>query len=449
MRNLIRYVLSAGIFSILTFSLSCKKDSLSKHDTAAQNMVVFEDDSIALPIAVAAGDNCLLSAYNTISGDLKFNLTDNNGKLIWQKQFEIQSIGKIIWEPDGTFAIFPGGKRIININKEGTVVRDDPEFMDSLYVSSGQIFNAFIDKSNNYIITGMYGLGTYGIHRAFASAYTHEGEFIFQKEYIDSSYIPNSVTLGNYSAITGCEFMDDGGYIFFGNAYYAYFHDFHNQVRFQVVRTDRLGNILWHKNNLLIDSSLIKGVNMSPPFTNQLPYNMDIYGFHPESFTHEIMKTADGNYLCFLNTPDYLATDQSARIYKFDEDGNMLDSAAINFGIYNRYMGGLSNYYRYTNAIRSYSCGDGVVKNADNTFTICLQNGFFAAKGLTTSYLGDNRSFLVRIDQDMNVLDARYIQNYYTDCFNSICKTSDGRTACFGLISSFGNTNKPAMLIYQ
>lgn len=446
MSQLIRFVYTTTVFTLILISLSCKKDSLSKYDTAVKKMVVLDDDSIALPIAITAGDNCLLSAYNTISGDLKFNLTDNNGKLIWQKQFDIKSISKILREPDGTFTIFPGDRRIINIDKDGTVLRDDPAFMDSLFGAS-IIFNAYIDKNNNYVITGQNGVGAYGVNRAFATAYTHDGVFIFQKNYIDTNWIPNSVVLGNYSAITGCELMDDGGYLFFGNAYYAVFRDFRNEVRFDLVRTDNHGNILWEKNNLLLDSSHVPDPMGGFPYSNQLPFNMDTYGFHMQSYTHEILRTADGNYLCFLNMPDYLASDQSARVYKFDQNGNTMDSIHINFGRYNRYTGCLSNYYRYSPPNgRTYSAGEGVVKNADNTFSICMQNGFFAAKGLTNSYLGDSRSFVVRIDQDLNILDTRYIQNYYTDCFNSVCKSSDGRTVFFGLISSFGNSYKPALL---
>src|SRR5690349_9325653 len=120
MGTLIRFV-AAGILGILLLLIySCKKEPLSSYDTATVGMVVCDDDSIALPVTIAAGDDCLLSAYTTTAGRLKFNLTDNNGKLIWQKQFGITSISKILWERDGTFTLLTNTK-LINITKEGVV----------------------------------------------------------------------------------------------------------------------------------------------------------------------------------------------------------------------------------------------------------------------------------------------------------------------------------------
>jgi len=443
MKKNIPWIFTFLFFSFVIFSSSCRKDTLSKYDTALDNMKIFEDDSIALPVAVAAGDNCLLSAYNTSAGRLKFNLSDNNGKLIWEKQFGINSIAKILKENDGTFSIFPGNHRIINISKDGTVLRDDPQFMDSLY-GDAVLFNVLLDKGNNYIVTGIYGTGLYGVNRPFASGYRHDGTFMFQKGLVDTAPGPNTVVSGNYSAISGCEFTDDGNYLFFGNTYYVW--PYRNILVYTFFKINPTGQLLWKKEYVLRDSLQIPDPRGGPPFSNQLPLNTSVFGFHPESFTHEIMRTADGNFLCFLNVPDYMASDQSARVYKIDQDGNVLDSAFINFGRYNRLMGSRSLYYRYTNVDKSYTCGDAVVKNADNTFSICMQNGFFGAKGLTNSYLGESRSFVVRIDQDLNILDTRFLQSYYTDCFTSVCKSSDGRTVYFGLISSFGNSYKPVFV---
>lgn len=436
MKSLFRFVFAGVICALLFLCYSCNKDSLSKYDTAVVNMKIFDDDSIALPISVTAGDNCLLSAYNTSSGELKFNLTGNDGKLIWQKQFEVNSISAILKENDGTFSII-SGLRLINIDRDGMVLRDVADAFPGLF-QDPLLFGARINRNNNYIIYGMYSTGQLGFNRAFAAEYRHDGTQIFMKQYIDT--IGN--VLSNRCAITGCEFTDDGGYIFSGNFYAAYWTTATDLMMYNIIRTDNEGLVIWQKHHVLLDS-----LDLVYYSSDQLPFNTNVYGYHEHSFTHEVMRTADGNYLCFVNVPDYLSPDQSARIYKIDPDGNMIDSTFIDFAKYNRFMGGLSYYYKYSGSnTKSYSCGDGIVKNSDNTFSICMQNGFFGSKGLTSSYLAESRSFVVRIDQDLNILDTRYLQSYYSDCFNSACRSSDGRTVYFGLISSLGNKYKPALI---
>ncbi len=447
MKNLIRFGFAAVIFTVIIQSFSCKKDSLSKYDTAVNNIKIFEDDSIALPITVTAGNNCLLSAYNTFSGQLKFNLTDNKGNLIWQKQFGVNNINSILKENDGTFTIL-SGLRLINIDVNGTVLRDVPDAFPGLS-SSSVIFQARINKINNYVLVGAYNFVLpFGSQKAFAAEYTHDGTPVFSKSYIDTSWIPNVVVAGNYSAITGCELMDDGGYMFYGNYYIAIFHNWNNEVRHIIMRTDNLGTPIWQKYNLLVDSVGQQTSFPAPPaFVGPVPFSTDVYGYHYQAFSNEVMRTADGNFLCFINMPDYSASDQRARVYKFDPNGNTLDSAFIDVAKYNRFMGGPACYYKTPGSnTKSYSCGSGIVKNADNTFSICMQNGFFGSKGLTSSYLGESRSFVVRIDQDLNILDKHFIQDHYTDCFTSVCKSSDGHSVYFGLISSFGNSYKPALI---
>jgi len=448
MKNLIRFGFVAVIFTCLLQCFSCKKDALTKYDTAVDKIKIYDDDSIALPITVTAGNNCLLSAYNTISGQLKFNLTDNNGKLIWNKQFNVKNISALLKENDGTFTII-SGSRLINIDVNGTVLKDQPDAFPGLY-SGSMIFHASINKINNYILTGSFNFTQpFTSVKAFAAEYTHDGTQVFQKSYIDTNWIPNVIVMGNYSAITGCELMDDGGYMFYGNFYVSMFHDWNNEIRHIIIRTDKLGNDLWYKYDLLVDT-VGQSVQFAaePPFVGNPTILRDIYGYNFMAYSHELMRTADGNYLCFINLPNYSSHDQRARVYKIDPNGNTLDSAFLDFGKYNRFMGSGAYYYKYpTSNIKSYSCGNGVVRNPDNTFSICMQNGFFGSKGLTNSYPSESRTFVVRIDQDLNILDKHYFQNNYTDCFTSVCKSSDGRTVYFGLISSFANSYKPALII--
>ena len=443
MRTIIQLFSVAAFWIFIILFPSCKKDTLSKYDTAVTNMKIFDDDSIALPVTVTAGDNCLLSSYSTTSGEMKFNLTDNEGNLIWQKQFGVNSISAILKENDGTFSII-SGSHIINIDLQGNILKNTHINTYPFSFDNATIFSARINKNNNYLICGVHGIGLNSVNRAFAAEYTHDGDSVFFRRYLDTVTIVNNI--GQYSVITGCEETDDGGYVFFGS-YYGYSNSFSShRISFNIVRTNNVGEVIWQYNNLLVDSQNIPQSVFGPPFTDQLPFSTDVYGFHPQSYTHEIVRTADGNYLCFLNMPDYLSSDQRARVYKIGPNGNMLDSVFIDFGTYNRYMGGLANYFKYTNVDKSYSCGNGVVRNADNTFSICMQNGFFGSKGLTTSYIGESKSFMVRIDENLNILNTHYLQNYYSDCFTSNCKSSAGNTVYFGLISSFGKSYKPALI---
>lgn len=406
-------ILSVLVCSFLT---GCtKKDELSIYDVSIQNMKVFDDEKIVLPVEVISGNNCLLSAYNTSSADLIFNLTDNNGKLIWQKDFGIKYVTSMLKEADGTFTVISGA-RLINFNKEGIVLIDNVNFL-SWYNTSYFIVRTVITPSNNYMMFGVY-YTTGGSPYAFAAEVMHDGTVLFRKFYNINS------------TLTDCRFMADGGYLFYGNRYLS---SINNSAALYILKTGPGGSTEWQKNH-----------NLTTGNNTGAPVNISVYGFSSSAFTHEMVQIPDSNYLCFTNSPDLSENGQIGRIYKIDKTGNLLDSTFIQFGKFNRFAGGRSLSI-YINSFPSFVSGNSVVKNNDGTLTICMQSGFFGSTGFTNSNANETQSFLVHIDTDLSIKNIYYLQNNYTDCFTSLCKTDDGNTVAFGQISSLGGYYKPVM----
>lgn len=413
------YFLMASLLGAVLFSGCSKENSLSPYELGADNIRVFDDDSMALPVEIIAGNNCLLSAYNSRGGEVKFNLTDNNGNLLWQKQFGINYISGMLKEEDGTFSVFSAARRI-HFDSDGTVIDDNTSFL-SFYNTYYTIIHVVIDRKNNYLFYGSYYTG--GSTYSFAASIDHDGAVVFKKFY----------TLN--TIITGCEFTADTGYFFFGHKIPTLFI---TSSSFFIMKAGSNGVSQWQKTHLLSENT-----NQSAPFS------FSQYGFYTQACTHEIFESSDSTYICFANIPDYVSSDQRARIYKIDSGGELLDSAYIDLGTYNRFSGGRSNSYSLNgliNYLTSFTSGYGVVKNSDGSFYLYMQNGFFGTTGPTNSFPGASQSFFVHLDPSLSIRDIRYIQNSYSDCFTSVCKTSTGKTAAFGMIASLGGYYKPILI---
>jgi hypothetical protein len=429
MRKNIYYFIFIFIFSGLIFS-SCQKDSLSPEEKEISSVNIYPDSTIILPVEVVAGQNCLLSAYFTNKGKFNFILTDNNGKFIWEKQFGITqpfnsntlpALTAMLAESDGTFTVF-NGDRLINFDKDGVVLRDIPDFLSSIPANAGssvsghRVIHVFQTKNGNYFFYGSYTvLGTY---YGFAAEINHtDGTLIFRKVF------------EVHTQFTGCQMTPDGGYLLLGARIPA---SFIHSTRFVLLKLAADGTTLWSKKYAL-------DVNLPLTATSTSINNL---------YTHEIVETNDGNYLCFISSPSYLISDQKTRVYKISPDGVLMDSVFININNYNIIAGGRSQSASTLNPTTyANSNGYGVIEKDNGNIRVYMQSDRFNVVQQTASIVNGVHTFYSEIDQDLNIIHSANVQNAYYDNINSVCKTSDGKIASFGLITSFGFDYKPVLII--
>lgn len=388
------------------FFTGCKKDDLNSEEKSITGVKVYDDTSIRIPLDIVAGQGFLLSAYYAREAPFyRFMLTDNRGNHLWTKYFGVTGITGILAENNGTFTIFDNA-RLINIDTDGNIVADIPDFLSEIggYLTS----HVTLNKDGNYFFYGT--ISNFGPNYAFAFEITHDGTKIFKKIY----------TAG--SIFTGCQQTSDGGYLFFGN--------FYNisplYTRFFLCKMSSSGTVEWMKNHTSPDNALNQGPNYY--------------------YTHDILETNDGNYICFVGNTD-LDIDHASRIYKVSPDGMLLDSTDITFSEKNILAG--RNKFGYGITSYPYVNGYCSVKKPDGTYQVFLNNSTFEEEIATAELLIGNRSFAVNFNDDLSFKKEENLQNQYTDYFTAVCLNSEGRIAALGFISSFGNRNKPVIIIFE
>lgn len=398
------------LFSICNIFSGCKKDTLSTDEIDITAVRVYNDTGILIPMEVVAGKGNLLSVYQANSApQFRFMLTDNSGNHIWTKDFGINASGGrgvsgVVAEDDGTFTIFSNSRRV-NIDADGNVLKDDPDFLSA--INSSFPTKVMINKNGNYFIYGMIGLSF--PNYALAFEITHSGATVFKKIYTSNTLF------------TGCQQTADGGYLFLGSSYSGMINS-----RFFVCKTSPTGIVEWINYH-------------TPPGPANNPNN---YSF----FTHDIIAITDGNYLCMVGStnPD---VDNTSRIYKVDPEGGLLDSIDIKFDAKNMFIGGNENN-TYASDFPSMN-GYCAVKRPDGRYAAFFNNGKLEEVIKNTSALRGSRTFRMNFNDDLSAERSQYLQNYYADYISSVCTTSDGKIAAFGYISSFGDYNKPVLLISE
>jgi hypothetical protein len=402
-------------FAISFFS--CRKEhNFSPYDTSANGFRVYDDSSMVLPIEVVAGNNNLLCAYYTREGTVKMMLTDNNGNKKWVNQFGLTTVRGMLKEADGTFTVF-SDKRMINFKEDTVLLKNDSNFLNIL--TGYNVMHVVLNKNNNYFFYGNYYTGS---SYAFAAEISHDGTVLFKKFY------------SIWGTVTGCQFTDDGGYLFFGNIPP---HGSVLSADFFLTKANSAGIEEWTKSHVL---DTLPTVNPGGTIGGAN------YGYSRSSYTNDILPSGDGNYYCFTNSPDIVAADQRARIYKVNVNGDLLDSTYIESGAkYNRYIGAQTNTCHYGTS-NAYGTGYGVLRKKNGSFVCYMQAGLFGATGGSNTIAADCNSFYVNIGSDLKINNIHFIQKSYSDCFNSVCETSDGKTIAFGLIASFGSYYKPILI---
>jgi hypothetical protein len=383
----------------------CTKETLSDEDKAVTRVNVYDDANIRIPLEIVAGNGTLLSAYYLYdTNNISFLLTDDKGKQIWIKDFNVTELTGMVAENDGTFTLFDNRRRI-NIDVNGNVLSDEPNFLAE--IGDYGIMHVIINRAGNYFFYGTNTTFSAFVRYGFAFEITHSGLKVFKKIFTINTIF------------TGCQLTPDGGYLFLGN--YTPANSFPSQ--FFICKMSSGGVISWTKNHISPGSGVTDGKNYF--------------------YTHDLLESNDGNYFCFVGSANFDIT-TAARIYKVNPDGELIDSTDINFAGRNIFAGGSENNL----STISYPRLNGYcsARKSDGTFVVYLNN-----MGLTNaSYaVGGNQTFSFHFNDDLSLNHLDYIQNIYPDYFTSVCKTSDDKIALFGLINSFGGYEKPAILISE
>jgi hypothetical protein len=394
---------------VLCFNFGCKKEVLDSEEKKLSGVTVYDDNSIRIPLDIVAGNGFLLSAYHTWEAPFfKFMLTDNNGEQRWTKDFGLTSVSGMLAEMDGTFTIFDS-KRLINIDVNGTILKDVPDFLS--VISGFKIVHVTLNRAGNYFMYGSIAPTAAFTNYAFAYEITPSGVTVFKKIYVAGT------------SYTGCSQTTDGGYLFLGN---RYFSNPTLPTKFFVCKMSSTGTINWINYHTPPGKGLNQGSN-------------DLY-------THDIIESNDGNYFCFVGNSN-TDIDHVSRVYKLTPEGNLLDSLDIN--VANKNI--LAGRNKFDNGADSYPGINGYcsVKKSDGTYEVYLNKRTFEETIPNSSFKKGNQSYTVHFNDDLSINYSGNLQNSYTDYFTSVCLNSDGRTVAFGFISSFGNRNKPILLIYE
>jgi hypothetical protein len=382
----------------------CKKDALTGEGKSISEIKVYDDNSIRYPLQVVAGSGTLLSAYYTWDGACRFMLTDNNGRHLWTKEFGVTTISSMLAENDGTYTIFDN-KRRITIDVAGNIVNEDPDFLVEL--DFYKTVHVMLNNKGNYFFYGTSTLLPNFPHNAFAFEITHSGVMEFKKLITTST------------VFTGCQLTSDGGYLFLGNQFFGN----SQPTRFFICKMGSAGVVEWVK------------YHASPG--SGLGANLNYY------YTHDLLESNDGNYFCFVGSTDPDVS-TAARIYKVTPGGDLVDSTDVNFAGKNIFAGGNENSTEYYSQpdMNGY-CS---LKRPDGSFLVYFNN-----MGETNAAyaVGGNQTFTVHFKDDLSIEHVGYLQSIYSDYFTSVCRTSDGRNAAFGYISSFGGLEKPVILISE
>jgi len=247
-------------------------------------------------------------------------------------------------------------------------------------------FDASLSDADNY-------------YRSFIIECDNSGNTFWAKQY----YFPQSSP--EATQLTDGVITPDGGYLFCGYITCT-------TSKFFLMKTDARGDTLWTK--FYISGKMDATTNLITPYA---------------AGTSSLIALNNGNYMLF-NGPSPLGSDnsanQSAWIYTISSTGDSLNSTQIN------YQPG--NYPAWA-----------VKENSGNVFALMnLTNGLeYSGNG----FIQQNANY-VSLSPGLSILSQGYFQTRYTDYFQSLCLTSGGNIACFGMIQSLGKDYyKPELII--
>jgi hypothetical protein len=404
------------LFLIITgvlLMVSCNKQPSSSPGNSYQTVRLYSDSLITTPYNIVAGNNILLMSYETLfypTEQSTVMATDNKGVVLWKCPIANNIITDILINGDGSYILVGCNPDLTlsplylyNLNSAGNVVASYPFTLP--FGTNWEFFGTSI-----YIIKSVTGNNLiYGYYIDLNDANNEFKGFVMECDnsgnmlWVNTYYFPQSVL--EATVISDAVITSDGGYLFCG-----YLETLNS--RFFLMKTDSKGDTLWTK--------FYNTGEVNPVTRIGAPYC---------GGTSSLIPLNTGNYLLFIGpTPfgDYNSANPSEWIYTVSPSGDSLNSRHFNFAADNYPVQAIMN-----NKGNIYALMD----QTSNLNT--SSNGFFP----------QNTTF-ESLNANLTINSYGYFQTIYTDYFQSLCFTSDGNIACFGMIQSEGkNYFKPELII--
>ena len=431
-----KYFCGLIVFAIAISSfMGCKKIDLALDNAISINSIKVYDDTLAGsygPTRIIAGAGRLYMTYvhvlpeNAGTGfvgtfprtDFTTILmsTDNEGTPLWKTAIPITEgdISGILELNNGNCLVvslkYPaiGGVYIqfAVFDRNGQLASKDsipfPLPLNGLFnFNLIQFTNLAKAESGNFVLYGNlleYGIGDFG----FAIGYSANANLQWAKKY---SHVPLSPVLSG-TFFSDCTPTPDGGYLFIGSAI-ADENNPDNKIMLLKINTS--GDTLWQK-----------------LFDNDHMYSR---------LTGKIIPTANGTYLFNFNT-DLTETitnisENNARtitnIYEINAMGDSVNATAVDV---------MNKNILYA-----------ILPNNDGSSLALLNNRsiFYTSTG---GVFNQASSMHISFDSHLNMIDKGNFQTHTSDFLTSACKLPDGKTACFGVIQSYGRSYfKPELII--
>ncbi len=417
--------------------VSCKKSELSNTQLDFRNVKVYDDNLASaenVNVHVNSGKARLYMSYgrgstvwsiynwsgfqsqDAISGVVM--ATDLKGNLIWRNELpkgyanvcpvELEDESCLIactdmydYEPT-----IPNDKiYLFHYDKNGTLLKSDSLVLPTSDFYTGGLFshlNLLSLSGSDALIYGTYTSNDWLTWKGYMAKYNaNTGAQWFKP--VD--YIRPDDTIGTciYNGIKS----NDGNLVFIG-AYGIRMYADSIYVRNIIVKTTPGGDIIWKK---------------------QFDKLADDHNANSVSPTN-IIQVADGSYYFCTNDAPYTngnALDLKGLIYHLNSAGDSINAISIN-------------------QKRNSYCS-GIIENGSGIEGIFNKYPDYIYNNFETYYKSFNTE-LYSFDYSLNLVGAENLEAYRTDFITSLCKTSDGHAAFFGLTSSYDHLYyKPILII--
>lgn len=409
-----KHIVLLLIFTPLLVSQnSCKKDNLEESKLNATSMRVYDVGGLKEVIEIVAGNDVALIVYNSFQEEYRFKLIDLEGNEIWDKSYSLNSgtssqnqIEDVIHEDDNSFTVVYG-RRLMRINYDGLLFEDIESFTD--LSNSYTITSIEPNEKGNYLILGKAFLVG---NRTYFGEYTRSGEEVFR-----DLFTVNVNGSNNFNSIIANE---DGSYIIAG-VFNTSSQNFNNQ--FFILEYSSTGERLAEHYYKVADYVNLPNETISGT-TNSCT------GFY---------RTANGNLILATNSFSSDENNQAALLFSINpswevENVQLLDLAP-------------------TNALGSSlsGVGEGIIKNPNGTFTGVVfestlrDQSFF--NEIPINFLEQEFSYFFDLDQNGKLTSMEYFDRNYANNFSNLCKLSNGKTAFAGVVLSFGEEFKLALIL--
>jgi len=337
--------------------------------------------------------------------------TDNSGNLLWRTPMPKAdiNIGGLLELNNGNCLVIAKENNIwfsntiffFSFDRNGQLVSRDSTLFPSSITSNFYVainwLNAFKAANGNIIVYGNYNDN--GRELAFVCEYTANGSL----QWANSHYhFPMAPDFGNQQAyFSGCTPTPDGGYLFLGS---ANSDSWAMPVKYQLTlyKINASGDSLWSKS-----------------------FRHDNLNWNP---TGNIIALSNGNYRFYFTSG---VTKSIMNIYEINSNGDSVNATAVD--ILEQNMATVI-----------------LPENDGGSFALMNIYGSMIRSGGGDAVFYQTNTMHLNFDSGLRIIKKDKFQTQTTDFITTACITSDGTTACFGMIQGYDkNYYQPALIIMK